>query len=65
MLFATCVGTAYSILAYSAFVKMCGIFHNTPTISVSEVTTANGDFTPIYIWEGRTILGAKSKLQYG
>jgi hypothetical protein len=30
-----------NISAYSAFVKMCGIFHNTPTMSLSRVTTAN------------------------
>lgn len=62
----------YSISAHSAFVKRCGIFHNTPIISLSIVTTHQLTFhTNLHAsdsgtvwWEGRTILGAKSKLSY-
>jgi hypothetical protein len=39
-----------------------GIYHNTPTISLSTVTTKNWRFTPTHMREGKTILGAKSKL---
>jgi hypothetical protein len=39
--------TAYQ--AYSAFVKTYGIFRNTPTMSLSTVTTANWRFTPIHM----------------
>jgi len=39
----------YSISAYSAFVKMCDILHNTPIIALSTFTTANWRFTPIYM----------------
>jgi len=41
--------STYSYLAYSAFVKRCGILHNTPIMSQSTVTTANWCFTPIHI----------------
>jgi hypothetical protein len=30
-------------------VKMCGIFHNIPTMSLSTVTVANWCFTPIHM----------------
>jgi hypothetical protein len=62
--FATCVRTVCSISAYSAFVKMCGIFHNTCTMSASTVTTANWRMTLNDMRERRTILDAKSKLLY-
>jgi hypothetical protein len=37
---------------------------HSPTKSLSTVTTANWRFTPIHMREGRTVLGAKSKLLY-
>jgi hypothetical protein len=64
MHFATRVRTEYSISTDSAFVKMCGIFYSTPTMSLSAVTTANWRFTLIHMREGRTVLNAKSKLLY-
>jgi hypothetical protein len=64
MHFTTHARTVYIISAYSSFVKMCSIFHNTPTMSLSTVTTANWRFTLIDIREGRTTLGVKSKLLY-
>jgi hypothetical protein len=56
--------THVRISAYSAFVKMYVIFHNTPTVSLTTVTTTNWRLTPTHMREGRTILGAKSKLLY-
>jgi hypothetical protein len=50
--------------AYWAFVKMCGIFYNTPTMSLLTVKTATWPFTPIHVQEGGTVLGSKSKLLY-
>jgi hypothetical protein len=63
MNFATRLRIAYSISTYSVFVKMCGIFYNTPTMSLSTVTMTRC-FTLIHMWERRTILCAKSKLLY-
>jgi hypothetical protein len=48
----------------SAFVNMCEIFHNIPTMPISRVTTANWRFTLFHVREGRIILGAKPKLLY-
>jgi hypothetical protein len=59
--FAACVRTAHSIFCIC---EMCGIFHNTPEMSLSTVTTANWRFTSIHLREGRTVFGAKSKLLY-
>jgi hypothetical protein len=41
--------TAYSVSAYSAFVKVCVIFHNTPTLSLPTVTVASWCLTLIHI----------------
>jgi hypothetical protein len=59
---ALCNSREFGISAYSAFVRMCGIFHSTPTVSVSTVTTALWRFTPIHMRDARTILGSKPKL---
>jgi hypothetical protein len=61
---ALCNSCEFVISAYSAFVRMCGIFHSTPTVSLSRVTTANWRFTPTYMRDARTTLGSKSKLLY-
>ena len=47
----TAIAAAINIhhISISAFVKMCGIFHNTPTMSLSTVTTANWRFAQIHI----------------
>jgi hypothetical protein len=42
----------------------CIVNHDTLTMSLSTVTTANWRFAPIHMREGKTILGAKSKILY-
>ena len=45
----------------SAFVKMRGIFHNTPTMPLSTVTTANWRFTQIHMIQMPLNLGNRSE----
>jgi hypothetical protein len=64
MHFTTRVRTAYRHIGIFGICEDVRHFYNTPTVSLSRVTTANRRFTPIHMQEERTLFDAKSRLLY-